>query len=106
MRFVNQLRSEWSRGRRRPVEEYTSVIALVLAILIPILMLIVTARNPPMRAIALQTLAFPRSVIAARNMAMLMGPLWAAALGANIVGAEYQYGTWPWLLVRVSSRAR
>lgn len=35
-------------------------------------------------------------------MAMLLGPFWAAALGANVVGAEYQYGTWPWLLVRKS----
>src|SRR5690242_3693895 len=36
---------------------------------------------------------------------MLVGPFWAAALGANVVGAEYQYGTWPWLLVR-SARLR
>jgi ABC-type transport system involved in multi-copper enzyme maturation permease subunit len=36
----------------------------------------------------------------------ILGPLFAAAIGSNIVGAEYQYGTWPWLLVRTSSRTK
>src|SRR5207237_7306977 len=34
----------------------------------------------------------------------IVGPLFAASLGANIAGAEYQYGTWPWLLVRSAGR--
>src|SRR5262249_21263179 len=58
------------------------------------------------RKSALETLAFPASLRAARTMAMLLGPFWAAAIGANVVGAEYHYGTWPWLLVRSPSRLR
>jgi len=59
-----------------------------------------------MRRSALDTMAFPASLSAAQTMAILLGPFWAAAIGANIVGAEYQYGTWPWLLVRTSSRTQ
>jgi ABC-type transport system involved in multi-copper enzyme maturation permease subunit len=95
-------RSEWMRGRGRPVEKYAGAVVLVLGTLIPIVMLLVSSRNAMMRKSALETLAFPASVRAARIMAALVGPFWAAALGANVVGAEYQYGTWPWLLVRSS----
>lgn len=104
--FLKQLRSEWMRGRGRPVEKYTGAVVLVLGALIPLIMILMSSRNPLLRKSALGTLAFPASVSAARTMASLLGPLWAAALGANIVGAEYQYVTWPWLLVRTSSRAR
>jgi ABC-type transport system involved in multi-copper enzyme maturation permease subunit len=75
---------------------------LVLGTIVPIVMLLMSSRNAVMRASALETLAFPASLRAARTMTALVGPFLAAALGANVVGAEYQYGTWPWLLVRVS----
>jgi ABC-type transport system involved in multi-copper enzyme maturation permease subunit len=104
--FASQLRSEWLRGRGRPVEKYTGAVVIVLGVLLPFIMLLVSARNPVLHASALDTLAFPASMSAAQTMAMLIGPFWAAAIGANIVGAEYQYGTWPWLLVRSSSRVR
>ena len=98
----SHVRSEWMRARGRPVEKYAGIVVLVLGTLVPIVMLLVSWRNVVMRKSALETLAFPASVRAARVMAMLVGPFWAAALGANVVGAEYQYGTWPWLLVRTS----
>jgi ABC-type transport system involved in multi-copper enzyme maturation permease subunit len=104
--IASQLCSEWMRRRGRPVEKYTGAVVIVLGVLSPIVMLFVSSRNAGMRAAALETLAFPASVRAVRTMAMLLGPLCAAALGANIVGAEHQYGTWPLLLVRTSSRAR
>src|SRR6266853_260334 len=104
--IAGQLRSEWVRGRGRPVEKYTGAVAIVLGALIPVIMILVSARNATMRASALETLAFPASVSAAQTMALLLGPFWAAAIGGNIVGAEYQYGTWPWLLVRSASRTR
>jgi ABC-type transport system involved in multi-copper enzyme maturation permease subunit len=100
--LLRQLRSEWMRAQRRPVEKYAGVVVLVLGTLIPVVMLLVSSRNAVMRKSALETLAFPASLRAARVMAMLVGPFWAAALGANVVGAEYQYATWPWLLVRMS----
>jgi ABC-type transport system involved in multi-copper enzyme maturation permease subunit len=90
------------RGRGRPMEKYAGIVVLVLGTLIPFVMLLMSSRNAIMRKSALETLAFPGSVRAARIMAALVGPFWAAALGANVVGAEYQYGTWPWLLVRTS----
>jgi len=104
--MLKQLRSEWMRGRGRPVEKYTGAIALVLGTLVPVVMMLVSTRNASIRTSVLQTLAFPASLNAARTMAAIVGPFWAAAIGANIVGAEYQYGTWPWLLVRSSSRLR
>jgi ABC-type transport system involved in multi-copper enzyme maturation permease subunit len=104
--LARQLRSEWMRGRGRPVEKYTGAVVIVLGVLIPLVMIVVTRNNPVMRKSALEGLAFPASVRAATTMASLLGPFWAAALGANIVGAEYQYGTWPWLLVRGPSRLR
>jgi ABC-type transport system involved in multi-copper enzyme maturation permease subunit len=104
--LLRQLRSEWVRGRGRPVEKYTGAIVIVLGVMIPIIMVLISSRNAFMRKSALETLAFPSSLRAARTMAALVGPFWAAALGSNIVGAEYQYGTWPWLLVRSSSRLR
>ena len=97
-----QLRSEWMRAQGRPVEKYAGIVVLVLGTLIPVVMLLMSSRNAVMRKSALETLAFPASLRAARMMAMLVGPFWAAALGANVVGAEYQYATWPWLLVRTS----
>jgi ABC-type transport system involved in multi-copper enzyme maturation permease subunit len=96
----SHVRSEWMRGRGRPVEKYAGIVVLVLGTLIPFVMLLMSSRNAIMRKSALETLAFPASVRAARIMAALVGPFWAAAIGANVVGAEYQYGTWPWLLVR------
>lgn len=104
--LAKQLRSEWMRGRGRPVEKYTGAVVIVLGVLIPIIMILMSTDKPVMRKSALEGLAFPASVRAASTMALLLGPFWAAALGANIVGAEYQYGTWPWLLVRSSSRLR
>jgi hypothetical protein len=103
--FLKQLRSEWMRGRGRPVEKYTGAVVLVLGALIPIIMILMSSRNPLMRKSALGTLAFPASVSAARTMASLLGPLWAAAIGANIVGAVL-VRAWSWLLVRTSSRTR
>lgn len=103
--MLRHFRSEWMRAQGRPVEKYAGVVVLVLGTLIPVVMLLISSRNAVMRKSALETLAFPASVGAARMMAMLVGPFWAAALGANVVGAEYQYGTWPWLLVR-SARLR
>ena len=100
--LLRQLRSEWMRAQGRPVEKYAGIVVLVLGTLIPVVMLLVSSRNAVMRKSALETLAFPASLGAARVMAMLVGPFWAAALGANVVGAEYQYATWPWLLVRTS----
>ena len=104
--LAKQLWSEWKRGRGRPVEKYTGAVAIVLGVLIPVIMMLISSRNAVMRTAAIQTLAFPASLRAARTMAAIVGPFWAAAIGANIVGAEYQYGTWPWLLVRSSSRLR
>jgi ABC-type transport system involved in multi-copper enzyme maturation permease subunit len=100
--LARQLHSEWMRGRGRPVEKYTGAIVLVLGTLIPIVMMLVSSGKPMMRKSALDTLAFPASLRAARSMATILGPFWAAVLGANVVGAEYQYATWPWLLVRTS----
>jgi ABC-type transport system involved in multi-copper enzyme maturation permease subunit len=90
------------RAQGRPVEKYAGIVVLVLGTFIPVVMLLVSSRNAVMRKSALETLAFPASLRAARVMAMLVGPFWAAALGSNVVGAEYQYATWPWLLVRTS----
>jgi len=104
--MVSLLFSEWARGRGRPVEKFTAALVIVSAVLIPLVMIAASSRNPLMRASALDTLSFPPSVSAGRTMAMLIGPLWAAVIGANIVGAEYQYGTWPLLLVRCPSRTR
>jgi ABC-type transport system involved in multi-copper enzyme maturation permease subunit len=104
--MTGQLRSEWMRGRGRPVEKYTGAIVIVMGVLIPMVMLLASTRNPAMRRSALDTMAFPASLAAAQTMAMLLGPFWAAAIGANMAGAEYQYGTWPWLLVRSASRTR
>lgn len=98
------VRSEWMRGRGRPLEKYSGAVVLVLGTIVPIVMLLMSSRNVIMRKSALETLAFPASLRAARVMTALVGPFLAAALGANVVGAEYQYGTWPWLLVRVSRR--
>lgn len=103
--MLRHFRSEWMRAQGRPVEKYAGVVVLVLGALVPFVMLLVSSRDVVMRKSALETLAFPASVRAARVMATLVGPFWAAALGANVVGAEYQYGTWPWLLVR-SARLR
>jgi ABC-type transport system involved in multi-copper enzyme maturation permease subunit len=94
------------RGNGRPLEKYAGIVVLVAGTLIPIVMILVSSRNAQIRKSALETLAFPASLRAARAMAMLLGPFWAAAIGANVVGAEYQYGTWPWLLVRSASRLR
>ena len=104
--MITQLRSEWMRGRGRPVEKFTGAVVLVLGFVIPGVMLLASSRNAIMRASALETMAFPSSLRAAQTMATIIGPFWAAALGANIIGAEFQYGTWPWLLVRTSSRVR
>jgi ABC-type transport system involved in multi-copper enzyme maturation permease subunit len=104
--LIRQLRSEWMRANGRPLEKYAGVVVLVLGTLIPIVMILMSSRNALMRKSALETLAFPASVRAARTMAMLLGPFWASAIGANVVGAEYQYGTFPWLLVRSASRLR
>ena len=104
--MIRQLRSEWMRGRGRPVEKYTGAVVIVLGVLIPVVMMFVSGRRAGMRASALETLAFPSSLRAAQAMATIMGPFWAAAIGANIIGAEFQYGTWPLLLVRSPSRVR
>jgi len=104
--MLKQLRSEWMRGQGRPVEKYCALVAVVLAVLVPALMIVLGSRNAIMRKNALMTLAFPNSVGAARDGVMLFGPFLAAALGANSVGAEYQLNTWPWLLVRSTSRLR
>jgi ABC-type transport system involved in multi-copper enzyme maturation permease subunit len=101
-----ELRSEWMRARGRPPERYTAAVVIVLGVVIPIVMVSVSTRNARMWTAAMEALAFPASASAARVMAMLIGPVCAAAIGANVVGAEYQYGTWPWLLVRTSSRGR
>jgi ABC-type transport system involved in multi-copper enzyme maturation permease subunit len=102
--LTGELRSEWMRGRGRPVEKYAAIVVLVLGTLIPIVMILMSSRNAAIHKSAIEMLAFPSSLRAARTMATLLGPFWAAALGANVVGAEYQYGTWPWLLVRNTSR--
>jgi ABC-type transport system involved in multi-copper enzyme maturation permease subunit len=86
------------------VEKYVALVAIVLAVLVPALMIALGWRNPIMRRSSLATLAFPNSVSAVRAGVSLFGPFLAAALGANIVGAEYQFNTWPWLLVRSTSR--
>jgi ABC-type transport system involved in multi-copper enzyme maturation permease subunit len=67
-------------------------------------MILVSRDSATMRASALAALAFPASLTAARALLSVIGPFCAAALGANVAGAEYQYGTWPWLLVRTSGR--
>lgn len=102
--LTGELRSEWMRGRGRPVEKYAAIVVLVLGTLIPIVMILMSSRNAAIHKSAIEMLAFPSSLRAARTMATLLGPFWAAALGANVVGAEYQYGTFPWLLVRSASR--
>ena len=104
--MIAQLRSEWMRGRGRPVEKFTGAVVIVLGFVIPGVMLLASSRNPLMRTSALETMSFPSSLRAAQTMATIIGPFWAAAIGANIIGAEFQYGTWPLLLVRVSSRMR
>jgi ABC-type transport system involved in multi-copper enzyme maturation permease subunit len=104
--MIAQLRSEWMRGRGRPVEKLTGAIVIVLGVVIPAVMLLASSRNAIMRVSALDTMAFPSSLRTAETMATIIGPFWAAAIGANIIGAEFQYGTWPLLLVRVSSRVR
>jgi ABC-type transport system involved in multi-copper enzyme maturation permease subunit len=106
MSIAGPIRSEWLKSRGRPLEQYTAVIAVVLGLLIPVIMIFATRRSVAMRTAALGALAFPSSVASARTMLGIIGPLFAAALGANIVGAEYQYGTWPWLLVRSTGRGR
>ena len=104
--MITQLRSEWMRGRGRPVEKFTGAVVMVLGVVIPGVMLLASSRNALMRTSALETMAFPSSLRAAQTMATIIGPFWAAALGANIIGAEFQYSTWPLLLVRMSSRVR
>jgi ABC-type transport system involved in multi-copper enzyme maturation permease subunit len=104
--MLKQLRSEWMRGRGRPVEKYCALVAMALAVMVPPLMILLGWRNPIMRNNALATIAFPNSVSAVRDGMRLFGPFLAASLGANIVGAEYQLNTWPWLLVRSTSRLR
>ena len=104
--MIAQLRSEWMRGRGRPVEKFTGAIVILLGVVIPAVMLLASTRNAIMRVSALETMAFPSSLRAAETMATIIGPVGAAALGANIIGAEFQYGTWPLLLVRTSSRVR
>jgi len=104
--LTSQLRSEWMRGRGRPVEKYVGALAIVMGAIVPVIMVLMGWRNPIIRANALRTLTFPKSLDAVRAGVGLFGPFFAAALGANIVGAEYQYGTWPWLLVRSDSRLR
>ena len=104
--MIAQLRSEWMRGRGRPVEKFTGAVVIVLGFVIPAVMLLASSRNPAMRGSALETMAFPSSLRAAQTMATIIGPFWAAAIGSNIIGAEFQYGTWPLLLVRSSSRVR
>ena len=106
MSIAGPIRSEWLKSRSRPLEQYTAVIAFALGAMIPVVMIFVTRRSVPMRRGALGALAFPSSVASARTMLGIVGPLFAAALGANIAGAEYQYGTWPWLLVRSAGRGR
>lgn len=98
------LYSEWLKGRGRPLERLIAVLAIVLGALVPVIMIVVTRNNATMRASALATLAFPSSLTAAGALLSVIGPFCAAALGANVAGAEYQYGTWPWLLVRSSGR--
>ena len=104
--ILRQLRSEWNRGRGRPLEKYVALVAIVLAVLLPTLMIVLGWRNPITRRNSLAMLAFPNSVSNVRAGVALFGPFLAAALGANIVGAEYQFSTWPWLLVRSTSRLR
>jgi len=104
--ILRQLRSEWNRGRGRPLEKYVALVAIVLAVLLPALMIALAWRNPIMRRNSLAMLAFPNSVSNVRAGITLFGPFLAAALGANVVGAEYQFNTWPWLLVRSTSRLR
>jgi ABC-type transport system involved in multi-copper enzyme maturation permease subunit len=106
MSIAGPLRSEWLKSRSRPLEQYTAVIAIVLGVLIPAVMIFASRQSVPLRKGALAALAFPSSVASARTMLGIVGPLFAAALGANIAGAEYQYGTWPWLLVRSAGRGR
>src|SRR5258708_19704493 len=100
------LRSEWIRGKGRPVEKYTGAVVLIAGALIPIIMILMSSRNALMRKSALETLAFPASIGAARTMATILGPLWAAALGPHILGPEYQYRTCPPRLLLSSTRVR
>jgi len=104
MTFLKQLRSEWNRGLGRPVEKYVSLVAIALAAVMPILMTLFSLRDPNLHRSTLTTLTFPNSLAAVRTATMLFGPFFVAALGANAMGAEYQYGTWPWLLVRSRGR--
>lgn len=104
--MMQQLYSEWMRGRGRPVEKFAGAFALLLGVMIPLIMIARTANNQMLRTSALTSLAFPGSLAGGRAMITVLGPLFAAAIGSNIVGAEYQYSTWPWLLVRTSSRTK
>lgn len=104
--MIRQLYSEWMRGRGRPVEKFAGAFALLLGVMIPLIMIARTTNNQVLRASALTSLAFPGSLAGGRSLITILGPLFAAAIGSNIVGAEYQYGTWPWLLVRTSSRMK
>jgi ABC-type transport system involved in multi-copper enzyme maturation permease subunit len=104
--MIRQFYSEWMRGRGRPVEKFAGAFALLLGVMIPLIMVARTASNQALWTSALTSLAFPGSLSGGRAMMTILGPLFAAAIGSNIVGAEYQYGTWPWLLVRASSRTK
>jgi len=88
------------------VEKFAGASELLIGLMIPLIMLARTAGNQILRTSALTSLAFPGSLAGGRAMMTILGPLFAAAIASNIVGAEYQYGTWPWLLVRTSSRTR
>jgi ABC-type transport system involved in multi-copper enzyme maturation permease subunit len=98
--------SEWLKGRGRPLDRFTLAIAVSLGTLVPVLMVVTTRNNPVMHGEALKALAFPSSLTASATFLAVIGPMCAAAVGANVVGAEYQYGTWPWLLVRCPRRWR
>ena len=103
--MAGRLYSEWLKGRGRPLEKLTATLALALGALVPVLMIVVSRDNVTMRARALATLAFPASLTVGQALLSIIGPFCAAALGANIAGAEYQYGTWHWLLVRAGRGA-
>lgn len=103
-RLVGRVYSEWLKGRGRPLERLIAALALALGTIVPVMMIVVSRDHATMRASALATLAFPASLTAARALLSIVGPFCAAALGANAAGAEYQYGTWPGLLVRTSGR--
>src|SRR3954462_15722140 len=104
MQALGLVYSEWLKGRGRPVEKYVGAIAVAFGVIIPLIMLFISRRDAGMRAIALNAMSFPSSLSSAGAALILFGPLCAAALGANVAGTEYQYGTWPWMLVRSSGR--